>query len=70
MPTEQVLLGLVNPTTSRTPPDSSDSEDMLQPKSRLFYALDAISDRVSVVDKDKTIVFVNKVLRQSLGDIV
>jgi PAS domain S-box-containing protein len=59
-----------NPTKSRAPPRTPAGGEVLLSKARLFVALEAFSAGVSVVDKDKTVVFINKVLRASVGDVV
>ncbi len=70
MPTEQGSIRVVKPTPSRTPPERSDSADFARSKQHLFAALEALSDGVSVVDKNKTIMFVNKTIRDQMGDVI
>jgi PAS domain S-box-containing protein len=61
---------LVSPTTSRTPPANRDDSSAFGTAAALFRAFDGISNRVSVVDEDLTVVFVNNAIRAELGDLV
>jgi len=57
------------PTTPSTPPEESGNRERLRRLHERFSPLDAISDGVSVVDRDLNIVFLNKRLRAELGDL-
>ncbi len=60
---------MVSPTTPRTPPTDRDDARAVGPSDALFKALDGISNRVSVVDNEMTVVFVNRAIRTELGDL-
>lgn len=54
--------------SSNPPPGEGRSENPLADSSK-FAALDAIDEPISVVDKDLKVVFVNKKLRSTVGDL-
>ena len=61
---------MANPTKPRIPPRTAEGGAVPLSKTRLFMAMEALSDGVSVVDRDKTVVFVNKTLRDIVGNVV
>jgi len=70
MPFNQCSRRHGEPTTPSTPPEESGQRDRLRRLQDRFSAFDAISEGVSVVDKDLTLVFVNKRLRAEVGNVV
>ena len=66
----RIPIGTVNPTKPLTPQDSTDSNRAPSSREYVFAALDAIVDGVSVVDKEFNVVFVNKVLKASVGNVI
>lgn len=53
-----------------TPPDGESSQGTRDPRERKFQALEALSDPISVVDRDLNIVFLNSKMRTLVGDLV
>lgn len=60
----------MNPTIPKTPPEEFDSGSALMSKEDLFGVLEAVPERVSVVDKQFRIVFMNRRLKAVTGDLV
>ena len=57
-------------TAEKTPPDKPDSGSAVMSWEGLFAVLEAIPQRVSVVDSKFRIVFLNKPLKAAVGDLV
>ena len=60
----------MRPTNLITPPDGESSQGTRDPRERKFQALEALSDPISVVDRDLNIVFLNSKMRTLVGDLV
>ncbi|HJX04266.1 MAG TPA: GAF domain-containing protein, partial [Thermoplasmata archaeon] len=70
MPSERILAGVVSTTKSSSSPSKRGSDASFESMSRRFQVLDAISDLVTIIDDDFTIVFTNNALRAVCGDLV